>query len=240
MRRVITFIIALSSIFIGLSVTVSAAGLMLVDDAGLLSVSEENEILREMSDAEARIGSDIYLYTHDGIIYGGGEAYILRRLDLDYDDDAIVLSVYESSGTYYYELYTYGNAADISDSAVDRILDNRDVYDNIKAGNISEGLSAFVRALPEEIEKDEKSNLVGVIVVSVIIALASGGATVGIIIYKYKKKLKSPIYPLSKFANMDLDYSSDNFIGSTVTRVRVNNSSGSRGSSGGGGFRGKR
>ena len=65
----------------------------------------------------------------------------------------------------------------------------------------------------------------------ILIAVAAGilvaAFVCGIIIYKYKKKLKSPIYPLDRYANLNLNTfaSSDIFIGKSVTRVRVNNSS---------------
>ena len=42
-----------------------------------------------------------------------------------------------------------------------------------------------------------------------------------VIIYKYKKKLKAPIYPIDKYAQLSLSDSRDNYITTTVTRVRV-------------------
>ena len=42
-----------------------------------------------------------------------------------------------------------------------------------------------------------------------------------VIIYKYKKKLKAPIYPIDKYAQLSLSDSSDNYLTTTVTRVRV-------------------
>ena len=61
--------------------------------------------------------------------------------------------------------------------------------------------------------------LVGLIVGAVI-----GGITIGIIIYQYKKKVKSPIYPLDKYASLDLNRFAcqDTFLRRTVTKVRVN------------------
>ncbi len=61
--------------------------------------------------------------------------------------------------------------------------------------------------------------LVGLIVGAVI-----GGVTIGIIIYSYKKKVKSPIYPLEKYTTLDLNRfaSADLFLRRTVTKVKVN------------------
>ena len=57
------------------------------------------------------------------------------------------------------------------------------------------------------------------IIVAVIVCFA--------IIKRYKKALQSPIYPLEHYASLDLSHSRDNFIGKTVSKVRVSSSSSS-------------
>ena len=42
-----------------------------------------------------------------------------------------------------------------------------------------------------------------------------------VIIYRYKKKLKAPIYPIDKYAQLSLSDSRDSYLRTTVTRVRV-------------------
>ncbi len=59
---------------------------------------------------------------------------------------------------------------------------------------------------------------------SIIIGLAAAGITVGIIVAKYKKKLKAPIYPIDRYASLSLTAHSDEFLSSNVTRVRVSSS----------------
>ena len=49
-----------------------------------------------------------------------------------------------------------------------------------------------------------------------------------IVIVKYKRKLKSPIYPVEKYANLSLNACQDAFIGSIVTRVKVSSPSDKR------------
>ena len=65
-----------------------------------------------------------------------------------------------------------------------------------------------------------------------LIALAVGIAVAGIvcfaIIKRYKKALQSPIYPLEHYATLDLTHRRDNFLGKTVSKVRVSSSSSSR------------
>ena len=62
------------------------------------------------------------------------------------------------------------------------------------------------------------------LLIGMIAGVVVGGITIGIIIYKYKKKVKSPIYPLDKYTTLDLNHfaSSDIYLRSTVTKVRVN------------------
>ena len=48
------------------------------------------------------------------------------------------------------------------------------------------------------------------------------------IVRRYKKALQSPIYPLEHYASLDLTHSRDNFIGKTISKVRVSSSSSSK------------
>ncbi len=54
-----------------------------------------------------------------------------------------------------------------------------------------------------------------------IVAVVATAITCTIIVTRYKKKLKAPIYPIDKYASLSLSVSRDDFIGSTVTKVRV-------------------
>ena len=51
------------------------------------------------------------------------------------------------------------------------------------------------------------------------------GIVAGCIIYTYKKKTKSAIYPLGRYANLDLKMRDDVFMGSFVTKRRIQSSS---------------
>ena len=55
------------------------------------------------------------------------------------------------------------------------------------------------------------------ILIAVIVAIC--------IIYAYKKKTKSAIYPLGRYANLDLKMRDDRFMGSFVTKRRLQNQS---------------
>ena len=59
---------------------------------------------------------------------------------------------------------------------------------------------------------------------SLLVALVAAGIAVAVIVVRYKKKLKAPIYPVDKYATLSVNGADDRFIGSTVTRVRVSSS----------------
>ena len=54
----------------------------------------------------------------------------------------------------------------------------------------------------------------------VLAALAALIAVITVIV-RYKRKLKSPIYPVKKYANLALSVSRDDFMGKTLTAVKV-------------------
>ncbi len=61
-----------------------------------------------------------------------------------------------------------------------------------------------------------------------IIAVVAAVASVIAVVVKYKKKLKAPIYPIDRYANLALFARRDDFIGSNITRVRVSSSKNKR------------
>lgn len=60
-----------------------------------------------------------------------------------------------------------------------------------------------------------------VLIFAGIISVVATIVACTIIITRYKKKLKAPIYPVDKYAALSLAGARDDFLGSTVTRVRV-------------------
>ena len=62
---------------------------------------------------------------------------------------------------------------------------------------------------------------------SALFAFIAAAVACVIVVVKYKRKLKSPIYPVEKYANLALNVCQDQFLGSTVTRVKISSSSSS-------------
>ena len=234
--------LALVFIFITASFfTLSASALSddtrIYDKAGI--IEDEVRIEAALSDFEAECGIPIRLVTTVG-----KNSYDLAELGFVYGENLIVLEINfcNYTNTYYYYLDTFGDAYDkISDSEVDRILDADAVYDNIKGGRFADGVEAFAKLTSKAYLGKLQEPMWNTILVSLIIASVIGAVTVASVIYTYKRKLKAPIYPLERYARLNLSSGdcSDIFIGSTVSKVRVNTSSGrsgggSRGRTGGG------
>ena len=73
-----------------------------------------------------------------------------------------------------------------------------------------------------------------VILIAVVAGLlAAGGSVLGVVLF-YLKKQHGVSYPLDRYAKLHLTHREDRFVGSHVTRVRVQSSNGSGGSRGGG------
>lgn len=168
--------------------------------------------------------------------------------------DAVVLVVRMTGidHAFYYEMYTYSDAYDIfSDHDINRILDADEVYDNLKAGKIKEGATAFFSLCAREIDEHyealaakERRRPLMVALISVGAGVLAAGISILAVVLSYRKKLHGETYPLDRYARLNLTHREDRFVGSYVTRVRVhsNTSGGSRGGGGGGGggFRGGR
>ncbi len=63
--------------------------------------------------------------------------------------------------------------------------------------------------------------MIQLLMVSGFIAIIAAVVACLIVVYNYKKKLKAPIYPTDKYASLSLSHAEDNYLGTTVTRVRV-------------------
>ncbi|MBR2464309.1 MAG: TPM domain-containing protein [Clostridia bacterium] len=157
----------------------------------------------------------------------------------------LVVRMTGANNKFYYDMYTYGNATEVfSDHDVDRILDTDAVYNNLKAGNVKDGAAAFFSLCADEIDghykaleaKERRKPLVVVLIAAVVGLVSACGSVLGVVLY-YRKKQHGVTYPLDRYAKLNLTQREDRFVGSYVTRVRIQSSS-SHGGSRGGGSRG--
>lgn len=205
------------------------------DKADILSPSDETQINAAIVEFEKTCGAEVLIYTH---INGYFDAYKYSSQNI------VILEIEYEYGEYFYELYLFGEAdrrIDYSES--DRILDNPDVYDNIKSENFKEGILEFLLSTKKAYLGKYQEPFYETLLISFLIAVSIALLVCGVVVYSYKRKLKSASYPLDRYASLKLRSSHDVFLGSNVTRTRINTSSGSRGGGsrgGGGGSRGRR
>ena len=210
-----------------------------VDRNNSLSAQSEAKILEVLQNAEIETDITFIVIVHNT---GGGLSYvenIASNLGFDIDREDIVLLEIKNSSTNYYDVYTWGIAYTvITDAEINDILDAPDVYNNIKGGNFEEGIISFVDLTVKAINFYRRN----LTLILIGISLAAGGVAVISVIVIYKRKLKSPVYPLSQYTDLELTESSDVFLNKTVTRTKISSSSGGGGSGGrsSGGHRGGR
>lgn len=191
-----------------------------------------------------------YLLTDLASAYPSEKA-VLSRCGITRKDDAVVLAIYQTSdGVYHYDIYTFGAAADaFSDRDIDEVLDTPGVYNNIKAGKLTEGAKAFLaacgkvearfveeeKAEAERAAEREATRVPRGIAAMAVAFLAAGGVAMLIVALVYCKKTHGETYPLDRYAKLNLTKEVDRFVGSYITRVRVNTNNGSSGGSRSGG-----
>ncbi len=207
---------------------------------GILSPEEEQALESQLAAINQNNSAEFYVVVSqkrsDVYDYAWGDSVIFL---VEYD---------EYDGIYYYELFLYGTAdAEISFKESDQILDDPTVYNSIKSGNIYKGISRALKLTDTALNGRLITGalLLKTVLISLAISLIIAGIVCGIIIYRYKRKLKSPIYPLDRYAKLNLipEDSRDTFLYKNVSRVRINTSSSSGSRSGGsrsGGSRGRR
>lgn len=243
MRKIVFFVLTVALLAVSALPTLAHSATV-YDDAGFLT-KEEIAYLSEACDCNTN-GVEFFVVTSASQM---SSWQVQRRLGIDGERDAIVLVIDKQNDTYFYEMFTYNRADEMfSDSQVDEILDHPSVYDNIKSGELALGIKCFLslsqtrvtRAYEEEQAREAREPLMIAITALVVALLAGGGTVLGVFLY-YRRKQHGESYPLDRYANLDLTESHDRFVGSFVTRVRVQSSSGGGGGGGAsGGSRGRR
>ena len=208
-----------------------------LDTAGFLTINEKAALTAEQSGNTH--GVSFYLLTSHTQL----SATRVNALCGLSGRAAVVLVIDEANGNYYYEAFTFNGAEDLlSSSAIDRTLDASSVYGNIKNGSLQAGASAFFALCKQEIVAAvaaENAFPWYAVIAGLIGGVLVGGITVLCVFLSYRKKRHGVSYPLDRYAQMDLIDSQDRFVGSFVTRVRVQSSNAGGGRSGGGrGFSG--
>ena len=220
------------------------------DPAQMLSTAEAADLNTLLDRLSQESGVELYLATyhaydpHDDFY---GDDYCTRVQNLRGTDAVLLVVTYEYlNDTYYYNMYTYGKANyAISQKEVNYILDDYDVYGNLKYGYIHDGCEAFF-ALSAQAFTGRVGVAWGIIiVVSAAISLVVAFIVRGAVVAAYRKKRASVDYPLDRYAKLELTHESDAFVREYTTRTYSPRSNGGGGGGGGrhgggGGHRGGR
>jgi uncharacterized membrane protein YgcG len=206
------------------------------DSAGFFTAEEE--IRLESMRGEDTHGVSFYLVTAT-VQMSASRVHSVCAIG---EKSAVVLVIDSTGTTYYYEMFTFNGADDLfSDRDVDDILDADSVYRNIKRGDLYEGCESFFGLCQQVIAKEiARQNAFPwpALIAGVIGGVLIGGITVLCVFLFYRKKRHGVSYPLDRYATLNLTEHRDLFVGSYVTRVRVQSNSSGGSSSGGGGFSG--
>ena len=219
------------------------------DPSEMLNAAETAKLEALLDQLSAEHGVEMYLATyladgpHDDFY---GDDYCRRVKDIK-DTDAVLLVVtYEHlNDTYYYNMYTYGEANyAINDKEVNYILDDSDVYGNLKNGYICEGCEAFFPLSAQAFTGRVGVAWSVIILVSAAISAVIALVVRGSVVAAYRRKKASVDYPLDRFAKLELTHECDAYVREYTTRSYSPRSSGGGGGGsrhgGGGGHRGGR
>jgi uncharacterized membrane protein YgcG len=223
---------------LALPVSASSAQYVVYDDAGLLDNSDET-ILEQMgrNASQNMGGTEIHIIVTPHFSYDYEDA-IRSTHYLSQEQDMILLVIYwDSFRDYYeYEVVTFGKAKSIiSPSRQNDIADA--IYSDVKAGNLNSACNDFVTLSADAYQVGESTRVPKIIGISLGIGAVAALIATLIVILSYRKKKRSPSYPLKEFSELNLTVSEDICTGRNVTKVRLSSSSGSGGSRGGGGGR---
>ena len=230
--------IALFTAFSSVSVIYGNSSYM-YDDAGFFTETTCSKIDGELARISAEGGVKIYVATSElnlyGVSYDDLGLYFLESHGLDPDDSLILLIITRQYGTTYYDMYTYGDAEKrLKNSEINTILDDDNVYYNIKNGSIVDGVTAFANLSSQYYNDDDSVPIAPVILIGLLVGVLAAAVTCGIIIAKYKMKLVPSNYPLEHYTKLSLRNSQDVYITSSVICTTISSSSGGSGS-----FRGR-
>jgi uncharacterized protein len=209
------------------------------DPDGLLSAAEADSLTERLNSLAAEHGVELYLATYVADnrfddFYGDDYCATVKNLRGE-DAVLLVVTLELANRTFYYNMYTYGEANyAISQKEVDYILDSGGVYNNLKSGYLADGAASFFDQSAKAFTGRVGVSWGVIITISACIALVIALMICGGVVAAYKHKRATVDYPLDRYAKLDLTRQSDNFVREYVTRTYSPRSGGSGGGGGGG------
>ena len=207
---------------------------------GSLSDSEISGIRRQV--AEADIGDASIAVVFAAQFYSDETAEEeLAAVGLSGGDlIGLVIWTYDgapTSGRNEYELYSHGDMTRYISDADFQAIDNA-IRADIKSGNYASAVSTFVRMSAEAYNAGKPATwtqVLKVVGIAVTVGALSGGIAAVIVVTSYRRKSRSPSYPLQEFTRLYMTTERDDFLYHNVVKTRVVSSSSSGGGKSGGG-----
>lgn len=240
MKRTLAILLSVMTLLAALCLTCAAEGDLryVFDESSHLSAYQATELNRKLSDARELLGgADIVVIVTDDFD-SDVKTQLARHGYASSDKDVIGLTVFCSGTTYEFDIGTWGSMSDtLSVKRLNQIMDV--IEADVKAGRLFEGACKFVDATAEQyakaIKKQNRNPFLVALPVALVIGVVAGGVAVLCVVFSYRKKNRTPSYPLDRFARLYLSVERDVFLGSSVVKTKIVQSSSSGGSRGGGG-----
>ena len=240
MRKLIFTLILILIVVFALALSVGATNYLFENgDTGSyvhLDSDEVREINTALENAYNQYGAKIYIGMGYDTYYDSYSGFLSKNYLYNEDNMIILFIEYAKNDDgyfeYFYKMHLLDDAVDkISIFEEGRVLDHHSVYDNIKDGNLKEGICNFIPRIAKAYTSTDYTPLfigLGVgVVLGVVIFLI-------VVITRYRKKQRGDTYPFDEFTQFELTHHSDVLMNKTVTRVRINRSRGGGGGGGGG------
>ena len=237
LKRTAALLFFLSCLIAIFALSAAAKENRVYDPIGMLTDAEASTLASRMETLSEEADVELYMATYladnryDDFY---GDDYCTRVQNLKGTNAVLLVVTYEEwNYTYYYNVYTYGEANyAINQKEINYILDDSDVYYNLKRGEVYDGALAFFELAGEAYTGRLGAPIALIIVIAAVISLGIAFAVRGAVVAVYRKKRASVDYPLDRYAKLELTHNEDHYVTEHTTRTYSPRSSG--GSSGGG------
>jgi uncharacterized membrane protein YgcG len=215
------------------------------DPVGMLNATEAEKLNTLLDQLSSEHYVEMYLATYRSERLGDkfiGDEYCDTVQNLNGKDAVLLVVTYDPHDPYdeydyFYNVYTYGGAEiAINGKEVNYILDDHDVFANLKNGRVYDGCEVFFSLAAEAFSGRVGMAWSVIILFSAAISIGIAFAVRGAVIAVYRKKKATVDYPLDRYAKLELTHDEDHYVTEYTTRTYSPRSSG--GGSGGGGRHG--
>ena len=248
--KILTFTLVIAMMLVALAIPSLATNSdnLVVDKENIFTSYQEEVLQTTLYSISKKHQCEIVVVTTRG--FGSSSAqeyaenyYISHGYGYGSDFSGVLLLISESERYYY--ICTSGKGEEAISGPAFKKLSN-EVKSLLSEDQYYEASQKFAQMCDEALVSyaengkpfDTSAFITGIIISAVIGIVAALSVFIA-----YKKKLHSESYPLDRYARLNLRINRDTFITKTVTRVKIQSSSGGGGRSGGGrsgGSRGRR